>query len=104
MIRRMSWRSRAVRSQFLSALIGGAVVGIFFWVAIAAGWVDSQESPSAEPAQTALTAPVVNRESDANVVNQIYKRDGQGVAFIEADQPAPEASPFDPFAEPEGGT
>ena len=41
---------------------------------------------------------------DTNVVNEIYKRDGQGVAFIEADaRRAANPSPFNPFGEPEGG-
>ncbi len=87
-------------SSFGSALIGGVVVGLFGWLAIAAGWIEAQESSTATTAP--LTAPVVDREDGANVVNQIYRRDGQGVAFIEADQPA-EASPFNPFGAPEGG-
>jgi S1-C subfamily serine protease len=93
-----------MRTPFGSALLGGAVVGLFFWLAIAAGWIDSHSEGSPSPAATALTAPVASHdEGEANVVNQIYKRDGQGVAFIEAEQPAREVSPFEPFAEPEGG-
>jgi S1-C subfamily serine protease len=49
-------------------------------------------------------------EGGSNVVNQIYQRDGDGVAFIESEMPASAAapSPFSPFGEPqpepEGGT
>src|SRR6187200_359053 len=74
-------------------------------LAISAGWVDSgDESPPAD-AQAALAAPIASHDQggDTNVVGEIYKRDGQGVAFIEADQPAQEVSPFEPFGQPEGG-
>jgi S1-C subfamily serine protease len=99
----MNKARRFFRSSFGSALIGGAVVGLFGWLAIAAGWIEAQDRPGTAVAP--LAAPIVNREADggANVVNQIYRRDGQGVAFIEADQPPRETLPFNPFGEPEGG-
>jgi S1-C subfamily serine protease len=96
----MSGPRRFFRSSFGGALLGGAVVGTFFWAAISAGWVDSGDD-------AALAAPVADHtdDGDSNVVNEIYRRDGQGVAFIEADQEAQQAepSPFNPFGEPEGG-
>ena len=94
---------RAIGSPFGSALIGGVVVAAFGWIAIAAGWIHA-DGASTATVSAPLTAPVVSRENggDTNVVNQIYRQDGRGVAFIEADQPA-EVSPFSPFAEPEGG-
>jgi S1-C subfamily serine protease len=96
---------RFFRTSFGSALLGGAVVGVFGWIAIAAGWIqaDAESTPAAAPA--ALAAPVASHSEggDANVVNQIYRHDGQGVAFIQATEPAPEPSPFDPFGEAEGG-
>jgi S1-C subfamily serine protease len=101
-MRHMAMRVRRfLRSSFGSALIGGVVVGLFGWLAIAAGWIEAKESFN--PTAATVAAPIVDRgDSGANVVNQIYRRDGQGVAFIEADQP-PEASPFNPFGAPEGG-
>jgi S1-C subfamily serine protease len=103
----MKRTKRLLRSSFGSALLGGAVVGAFFWLAISAGWVDSSsESSAPAPVEAAPAAPVAGHDSggDSNVVNEIYKRDGQGVAFIEAEQPATqEASPFEPFGQPEGG-
>jgi S1-C subfamily serine protease len=91
------------RKPFGSALLGGAVVAAFGWVAIAAGWIDAQGGSTTTVAAP-LAAPVVSRsEGDTNVVNQIYRRDGQGVAFVQADQPAQAPSPFDPFGEPQGG-
>jgi S1-C subfamily serine protease len=96
---------RFFRTPFGSALLGGAVVGAFGWIAIAAGWIqaDAESPPASAPA--ALAAPVASHSEggDANVVNEIYRHDGQGVAFIQATEPAREASPFDPFGEAEGG-
>jgi S1-C subfamily serine protease len=90
------------RGSFGSALIGGAVVAGFFAVAISAGWIESSDN-SAATIPAPLATPVADKESkDTNVVNQIYRQDGQGVAFIEATE-APEetASPSNPFGEEE---
>jgi S1-C subfamily serine protease len=98
-------RSRARRftgSSIGSAIVGGAIVAAFGWLAIAAGWVDAADQRTqATPAP--ITAPVAtHQEGGENRVNQIYRHDGGGVAFIEAERPA-EPSPFNPFGEPEGG-
>ncbi len=90
------------RKPFGSALLGGVVVGLFGWAAIAAGWIDAQTSATTTVAAP-VSAPIADHSGDANVVNQIYRHDGQGVAFIEADQPAQAPSPFDPFGQPQGG-
>jgi S1-C subfamily serine protease len=95
---------RALRTPFLSALLGGALVAVFGWIAIAAGWIQS-EGGTTTTVSTQL--PVVDRGEDRspNVVNQIYKADGDGVAFIEADVSA-EQQGISPFGEPqpEGGS
>jgi S1-C subfamily serine protease len=100
----MSRARRTLRSSFGSALLGGAVVGGLMWIAIAAGWIEvgEQQPIAAAP----LTAPVsVRDEGNVNLVNEIYKRDGRGVAFIEAERAVEEPSPFSPFEAPEeGGT
>jgi S1-C subfamily serine protease len=84
-------------------MVGGAIVAAFGWIAIAAGWV-AADTESAQPVPAPITAPVSSKEGkDLNLVHQIYERDGQGVAFIEADQPVEEVSPFNPFGTPEGG-
>ena len=104
----MSKPRRFISSPLGSALLGGAVVAAFGWIAIAAGWIQSEGGTTTTLA--APLAPIASRsdEGNSNVVNQIYKRDGDGVAFIEAEMPAAEAapSPFSPFSEPqpEGGT
>jgi S1-C subfamily serine protease len=91
------------RTPFGSALLGGAVVAVFGWVAIATGLIEAKSDSSATVA-TSLAPPIDVKDSgNGNLVNQIYRRDGQGVAFIQATQ-APEESTFNPFGgEPEGG-
>jgi S1-C subfamily serine protease len=90
-------------SHFGSAILGGAVVAAFFAIAISAGWIDAKNTTTTT-ISAPLTAPVSSKESgDTNTVNQIYRHDGQGVAFIESTL-APEesaASPFNPFGEGE---
>ncbi len=99
---------RVLRTPFVSALLGGAVVAAFGWIAIAAGWIQS-EGGSTTTVAAPLTAPVDSKSSDngGNVVNQIYRNDGNGVAFIESEIPAQETQSLSPFGEPEpesGGT
>jgi S1-C subfamily serine protease len=95
-----------LRSPFFSALLGGLVVAVVGLIAIAAGVVDSGGGSTTTVASP-LTAPVdAKEEKNTNVVNQIYRTDGQGVAFIES-QLEPQEGAFNPFGEPEqesGGT
>jgi S1-C subfamily serine protease len=95
-----------LRSPFFSALLGGLVVAVLGLIAIAAGVVHSGGGSTTTVASP-LTAPVdAKEEKNTNVVNQIYKADGNGVAFIES-QLEPQESAFNPFGEPEaesGGT
>jgi S1-C subfamily serine protease len=97
------------RSPLVSAALGGVIVAAFGWIAIAAGWIQS-EGDSTTTVAAPLTAPVSTKssdEGDTNIVNQIYKSDGDGVAFIESRMPAQESQSFSPFGEPEsegGGT
>jgi S1-C subfamily serine protease len=95
-----------LRSPFGSALLGGLVVAVAGWIAIAAGVIQS-DGGSTTTIAAPLTAPVDAKSEDgsANVVNQIYKRDGQGVAFIESQIEPQGTESFNPFgeAEPESG-
>ena len=70
-------------------------------VAISAGWVDAQSTGTTTIAAAPLAAPAVDTHStgNGNTVHQIYQRDGQGVAFIQAQQPVRRPLPFDPFGE-----
>ena len=96
-----------LRSPFFSALLGGLVVAVLGLVAIAAGLVKS-DGGSTTTVAAPLTAPVdAKEEGDANVVNQIYKADGEGVVFVESQLEPQESEFFNPFGEPEaqpGGT
>jgi len=93
------------KSPFGSALLGGVIVAAFGWVAIAAGWIQADDGGSTVTVSRPLAAPVAAQgEEDTNLVNQIYRRDGQGVAFISAQiGGGGEPQGLGPFGEPEGG-
>jgi S1-C subfamily serine protease len=81
------------------------IVAAFGWIAIAADWVDGNDS-AGSVAPAPLAAPVATKgvAPPADTVNSIYRADSAGVAYIEATQPA-QASPFDFFGVPQqGGT
>jgi S1-C subfamily serine protease len=90
------------RSPFGSALLGGLVVAVFGWIAIAAGLVESDGGTTTTVAAP-LATPIEAKSDDGggNVVNQIYKADGDGVAFIEAQIESQGTEGFSPFGEPE---
>jgi S1-C subfamily serine protease len=99
------------RSSFGSALLGGAVVAVVGAVLLLTGAVKSSGGGTTTIEQTAA-APIVSKTSEegngGNTVDQIYKADGNGVAFIESSIPPEEsAEAFNPFGESEsqgGGT
>jgi S1-C subfamily serine protease len=94
-----------LRTSFGSALLGGIVVAAFGWVAIAAGWIQADDNGSTVTVAQPLAAPVDSKEEgdSSNLVNQIYRHDGQGVAFISSDLKPRESSELSPFGQPEGG-
>jgi S1-C subfamily serine protease len=75
---------------FGSALLGGAIVAVAGLLAVATGLVSTSGGTTtirtgqvaASGATTA--AAVTDGESSGNTINQIYKADGPGVAFIES--------------------
>jgi len=95
---------RLLRTPFFSALLGGAVVAVFGAIAISAGWIQA-DGGSTTTVSAPLAAPVADRsgDGDTNIVNQIYREDGEGVAFIESEMPAGESQSLSPFGEPESG-
>jgi len=104
----MSKLNQKLRGPFGSALLGGLVVAVLGWIALAAGVVQSDGGTTTTVAAP-ITAPVDSKSADdsANVVNQIYRADGQGVAFIESQIDSQEGEGFNPFGEVEpesGGT
>ncbi len=96
-----------IRTPFGSALLGGAIVALFFCLALSAGWVKADSSTS-ETESAPLAAPIADRGSEeggGNLINQIYRRDGQGVTFISSQlKPHQEISPFGLPEEQGGGT
>jgi S1-C subfamily serine protease len=79
------------------------IVAAFGSIAIAAGWVDGNDS-AGSVAQVPLPTPVATKGAPADTVNSIYRADSAGVAYIEATQPS-RPSPFDFFGVPQqGGT
>ncbi len=94
---------RFFRTSFGSALLGGAVVAVLGGIAVAAGLLDTGHDTTTTITAPLSSAPVANTESngDSNTVNQIYRHDGPGVAFIESTEPAEESSSFNPFGEEE---
>src|SRR6476646_5098602 len=104
----MSKLNQKIRSPFGSALLGGLVVAVAGWIAIAAGAIQS-EGGSTTTGATPITVPadVKSEDGSTNVVNQIYKTDGNGVAFIESQIEPQETESLNPFGEVEpesGGT
>jgi S1-C subfamily serine protease len=104
------------RSSFGSALLGGAVVAVVGAVLLLTGAVKSSGGGTTTIEQT-TAAPIAATSSEegngngnggGNTVDQIYKADGNGVAFIESSIPPEEsAEAFNPFGESEssgGGT
>jgi S1-C subfamily serine protease len=99
-----------LRSSFGSALLGGALVAIVGAVLLLTGAVKSSGGGTTTVVQSSA-APIVSNSSEeggANPVDQIYKADGNGVAFIESQlEPEESEESFNPFIEPEsqsGGT
>jgi S1-C subfamily serine protease len=81
------------------------VVAVFGWVAIATGLIKADSDSTTTVSAPASIAPVVSKpgeEGGGNVVNQIYKADGDGVAFIESQLEPTETQSINPFfGEPE---
>jgi S1-C subfamily serine protease len=74
---------------FGSALLGGAVVAVFGLLAIATGLVSTGGGTTTtrnivSASGTTPAAAVTSDEESGNTVNQIYKADAGGVAFIES--------------------
>ncbi|HEX2468032.1 MAG TPA: trypsin-like peptidase domain-containing protein [Solirubrobacterales bacterium] len=92
--------STLARTPFASALLGGLLVGILGWVAIAAGWIESDSSSEAPLATAPLSAAAASDDGGATV-NEIYRKDSPGVVQVEATRGA-QSGPLDPFG-PQGG-
>jgi S1-C subfamily serine protease len=73
---------------FGSALLGGAIVAVAGLLALATGLVSTGDGSSSTrtvvASGTTPAAAVTTGESGGNTVNEIYKADANGVAFIES--------------------
>ena len=74
---------------FGSALLGGAVVAVFAVLAFATGLVSTGGGSTTtrevvRPSGAETVADVTSNDEGANTVNEIYKADANGVAFIES--------------------
>ncbi len=72
---------------FGSALLGGAVVAVFGLLALATGLISSggtNTTTRVVSASGTTPAAAVTSDESGNTVNQIYKADAGGVAFIES--------------------
>ena len=94
---------RFFRSSFGSALLGGAVVAAFAWVAISAGWIQAEsDSPTItrlrsrhrSPQRTASTPTSSTRSTGAT---------GRGSPSSKPSSRAENPSGLSPFGQPEGG-
>ena len=87
------------RTPFGSGIVGGLVVAVLGWIAIAAGLVHASSNNN-----NTLPAPLTPAPVNAKVISgagdtvaKIYKADSAGVAFVQAEQRPQPASPFDLF-------
>ena len=103
----MSTVRRIFSTPIGAAVVGGLIVGVFGWIAIAAGWIHSSGSDNTATAlaPAPLPQPASQQTSGKGLtVNEIYKQDSPGVAFIQAQQKPQGASLLNPFGGGGGGT
>ncbi len=88
-------------------MIGGLIVGLLGWIAIAAGWIQSGSNgtQAAALAPAPLPEPAAQQSTGKGLtVNQIYQKDSPGVAFVQAQSAPQPSSPFNPFGGGGSGT
>jgi S1-C subfamily serine protease len=102
----MSRIAAYARSPFGSAALGGLVVALLGWVAIAAGWIEAEDSGGSGSVVLPIsqTAPSEGSENSGGglSINQIYDRTSPGVAHIEATGVTARGpvAPIEPFGGP----
>jgi S1-C subfamily serine protease len=77
--------SAFLRGSFGAALAGGAIVAVFGWIAISAGWVQAQSDDQTTVAAPATIPAAAEGETPATAVGRIYDASEAGVAYIEAE-------------------
>jgi S1-C subfamily serine protease len=87
-----------------AAMVGGLIVAALGWIAIASGLIRAEGSDNA---LQAIPAPLTKQAADkktGSTVNEIYKADSPGVAFIQATSAPRQGSPFDLFGQSQRST
>jgi S1-C subfamily serine protease len=96
---------RVIQSSLLSAILGGAIVGGVFTLAIVAGWIEGEDGGTTTTAAPTAAPISVRDDGEAaegsNPVNEIYRQAGDGVASIKAELGGGSAPPPSPFGAPE---
>src|SRR5215208_6255123 len=103
----MSTVRRLASTSAGAAVVGGLVVGLLGWVAIAAGWIHSSGSDNTATAfaPAPLPQPASQQTSGKGLtVNQIYKEDSAGVVFVQSQLKSQGGSLLDPFGGGGGGS
>lgn len=75
-------RTRA--ASLFSGVLGGLVVLVLGAVLIETGVIDTGDTKREVVRQTAITRPAANNDSGGRTVSDIYKREGEGVVYIQA--------------------
>ncbi len=90
-----------LRSPFGSGILGGLVALAFGIAVVASGLVDVGDGDGGTTttvAQSPLAPDAQPASAATDTVGEVYQRDGQGVAYIEAEQkPSQSISPFGPM-------
>lgn len=90
---------------FVAGLTGGFVVLVFGWLAVAAGWIEADDSRPVTAQAAVAEAPPLSEpvaEGDALTAGEIFEKAGPAVAFIEAERGGGSAAES-PFGVPGGG-
>src|SRR5688572_2884680 len=89
-------RLQKAQNPFVAAILGGLVVLVAGFIAVAAGWVGKDETIVQRPLGPVAGESGVT-ENGGLTINEIYKRDGPGVVFIRAEIVERVQTPFDVF-------
>src|SRR5215216_5780849 len=103
----MSTVKRIASTSVGAAVIGGLIVVVFGVIAIAAGWIHSSGNgtTTAALAPAPVPQPASQHTSGKGLtVNEIYKQDSPGGAFVQAQQKPQSPSLLNPFGGGGGGT
>lgn len=83
----MSRIKRFFSMPFGAGITGGLVVGLVGWLAIAAGWIESDpETVATTASATSIPASEPAAVGDALTAGEIYEKAGPAVAFVAAEQ------------------